>query len=222
MWKIQYIICFFILFTSSRLNALLEDPWSSLSEKQKASLQEGKEVLVTEKIQESSWPYFHVYCLIKATPLQAAAIFWDVEKAPEYIPHCLRALLHARPSLNVLEVNYELEIPIFPNEFSRVRNTLHAFPHEGAYEISWEILSSRYSKSGRGSFLVLPHERGTLLCYSNFINPGSLIAPLLRAQAEKKVQETVSVLLHHIEEEVQENSDELPMQEKKLQEALGK
>ncbi|MFZ4116479.1 MAG: hypothetical protein ACOYK6_07140 [Chthoniobacterales bacterium] len=198
------------------------DPWNSLDAKEHVSLEEGKQVLVTEKVKDAPWPFFHIYRLVHATPIQAAAVFWDVENAPHFIPHCVKAVIDGHPVSNVTEVGYELEIPIFSNEISKVRNTLTNFPHEGAYEISWEVLSSKYSKSGRGSFLVFPHDQETLICYANFVDPGSIIAPLLRTHAEKQVKAVVSAIADQIEYEVQKNPEQLFRQEERLKEALEK
>ena len=198
------------------------DPWSSLNESQHAFLHEGKQVLVTEKIKDAPWPCFHIYRLVHGTPMEAAAVFWDAENAPNFIPHCVKVTVDARPAKDIAEICYELQIPIFSNEVSKVRNTLKSFPHEGGYEIFWDVLYSKYAKSGRGSFLAVPHEHETLICYTNFVDPGSIIAPLLRSHAEKQVQETVAAIVAQIEQEVQKNPEQLLKQEEQLKKALEK
>jgi hypothetical protein len=218
----RIFLCFLSLVSIASADVTSLDSWNSLNEKQHVSLDEGKQVLVTEKVKDAPWPFFHIYHLVHATPTQAAAVFWDVENAPHFIPHCVKAVIDGHPVSNIVEVGYELEIPIFSNEVTKVRNTLTTFPHEGAYEISWEVLSSKYSKSGKGSFLVVPHNEQTLICYANFVNPGSIIAPVLRTHAEKRVQEIVLAIVGQIEYEVQKNPEQLLRQEEKLKEALEK
>jgi len=194
--------------------------WNSLNTKQHIALNEGKQVLVTENIQDVSWPCFHIYRLVHATPTQVTAVFWDFGNAPHFIPHCLKVTLDNYPVSNIKEVNYELAIPLLSNEVSKVLNILQSLTHDGGYEISWTVLCSKYSKSGKGSLLVVPHEKETLICYSNFVDPGSIIATLLRGYAEKQLQQIVEALVRQIEYEVQKNPQELSIQEQELKKAL--
>ena len=196
------------------------DSWSALNEKQHALLHSGKQVLVTEKISNSSWPYFHVYLLVHATPLQAAAVFWDAPNAPHFIPHCVNVNVSTRPTANIAELDYELQVPFFPNEVSKVRNVVRSLPQDGGYEISWKVLRSKYSKGGKGSFLVVPHENESFICYSNFVDPGSIIATILRKYAERQVQEIAAAIAAQIEYEVQNNPEQILQQEEELKKAL--
>lgn len=196
------------------------DPWHALNEQQHLALKEGKQVLMIEKIQAAPWPCFHIYRLVHATPMQIAAVFWDFKNAPHFIPRCVNVTIGTHLAPNIEEVDYELQIPIFSNEVSKVLNRLQSFSNDGAYEISWKVLQSKYSKSGRGSFLVVPHEDEALICYSNFVDPGSVIATVLRSYAERQVQEIVAAITTQIEYEVEKDPQQLLRQEEELQRAL--
>ncbi|MDH4469427.1 MAG: hypothetical protein QE493_00440 [Verrucomicrobiae bacterium] len=212
------IFALLVLMLSSRAEPL--DAWNALNEKQHALLNSGKHVLVTEKIQDTPWPYFHIYFLVHATPMQAAAVFWDAPRAPHFIPHCLNVTVCTRPAANVAVVDYELQVPFFSNEVSKVRNILKSLPQDRGYEVSWNVLHSKYSKSGRGSFLVVPHEKESLICYSNFIDPGSIIATVLRRYAERQVQEVAVAIADQIEHEAQHDPELMRQQEEELKKAL--
>lgn len=218
----KILLCLISAIITSSCFAAPVDPWGSLNAENQALVNAGKQVLVTEKIKDYPWPYFHIYRLVNATPVQVAAVFWDVENTPHFIPHCLKAAINASPVPNIIEVDYELQIPFFSNEVSKVRNILKSFPRDDSYEISWEVLHSKYGKSGKGSFLVVPHGPGTLICYSNFVDPGSIIAPLLQNYAEKQVQETVAAIATQIEYEVKSMPEQLLKQEEQLRKALEK
>ena len=213
-------LLFLVVLGSSSLWATSEDDlWNNLDEHQQALLHEGQQVLVVEEMSHYPWPYFHIYRLLPATPLQSASIFWDVEYAPHYIPNCLKVSINAHPASYIMEITYELKMPIFSKEISTVRDEVQVVSH-GGYKISWDILSSKYSRSGRGSFLVVPHEGGALLCYSSFVHPGSSIASLLRKPAENRLQETVTAIADQIIKEVKECPEQLSKQEQELERSL--
>lgn len=207
------------LFFSTSLRA--EELWDGLDTTQQELLKNGNQVLVAEQIPGALWPAFHVYRVLKTTPLEAAAIFWDVKEAPRYIPDCLCASLEEPSKANVLTVHYEVRVPLFPKEISQVRDEVNELP-SGGYKISWDVLQSTYSKSGHGSFVVVPHGAGTLMCYSNFINPGSAIAFLLKKQAQVRVANTASAIARHIESEVGSAPERLAIEVEQLKKALKK
>lgn len=192
--------------------------WEKLDKKQQELLKSGKQVMVEEVVPGVPWPEFHVYRLVAATPAQSAAVFWDVQEAPHYVPKCLAVLLEETPAPNVIVATYEIEVPIFSKEVSKVRDELKELP-EGGYQVSWEVLKSKYSKAGRGSFVAVPHEQGALICYSNFVNPGRAIAFLLRKPAQEHVEKTAASIARHIEEELQKDPQKLALQVEQLQKA---
>lgn len=213
-----------LLLLSSLLFAttlLAENPWDALDSRQQELLKSGKQVTVAEQVSGVPWPSLHVYRLLKATPEQAAAVFWDVQYAPHYVPDCLNVTLEGSSKTNVITLQYEVRVPFLPKDVSQVRDELNQLPG-GGYKISWDVLESTYSKSGKGSFVVLPHDQGTLMCYSNFVNPGSAIALLLKGEAQRRVETIAAAIAHQIESEAQQPSGQLATQMGTLKEALQK
>lgn len=209
------------IFSSSVFAATEKDLWSDLDARQQELLKGGRSVLIAEHVSAAPWPSFHVYRLLAVTPLQAAAVFWDVEYAPHYVPDCLKVSMEGSPKPNAIIVNYEISVPFLPKDHSKVRDEISELPG-GGYKISWDVLQSTYSKSGQGSFIVLPYGSGTLLCYSNFINPGSAIAFLLQKQAQGRVEATATAIAHQIECEAQQAPQQLAAQVEQLKNALKK
>jgi hypothetical protein len=221
IFKIAAFFFLLAMFEISLFAATEKNPWDALDATQQELLKEGKSVVVTEQIPGALWPSFHVYRLLAVSPLEVAAVFWDVQYAPHYIPDCLKASIEEAPKPNVLIVNYEIRVPFLPKDLSRVRDEISELP-EGGYKISWDVLQSSYSKSGKGSLVALPHGQGTLFCYSNFINPGSAIAFLLKAQAQSHVEATVAAIAHQIELEEKLAPEQLAAQVEQVKSALKK
>jgi hypothetical protein len=93
-------------------------------------------------------------------------------------------------------------------------------PHHIYYN-TWTVLSSRYSQSGFGSFFVVPHHNGSLICYVNFVVPKSSIASLLRNQAENQIKVTVDAIAKRVEYEMKEDPHHHSEQLKQLDAALS-
>ena len=198
-----------------------EAHWSDLTPEQQATMNEGKQLLIEENIPGAAWPCFHVYQIINASPCEVTALFWDIYYDIHYIPDCLKVVVNGRPASNIVDATYDLKMPIFPNEVTKVRNEVTALP-DGSYRNSWEILSSKYSQSGKGSFLVMPYGKGSFVCYSNFVVPKSCIAGLLKGSAEQHVKSTVAAIATQSEYEVKFAPAQLAKQIKELNTALGK
>ncbi|MFI0348248.1 MAG: hypothetical protein ACH346_05715 [Chthoniobacterales bacterium] len=197
-----------------------DNPWNDLSRAQQRRVKQGEQVLVNENIPNDPWPCFHVYRITTATPIQVAAVFWDVAYDANYIPDCLKSIVNGHPALNMVDATYEIRVPFLPNEVSKVRSLVKTVPG-GGYKIEWNVLSSKYSKSGRGSVLALPYENGSLISYSNLVVPGSSIAVILRGQAESQVQKTVAAMATQAETEVKKSPEQLTAQIQQLEKALG-
>lgn len=172
--------------------------WDTLTASQQEVLNAGKQILVTEEIPKAIWPRFHIYRLIPASPRDVEAVFWDVNDDINYVPDCTKVTIKSRPAPNIIEAIYYLNIPFLPQEVSQVRTEVTLLPH-GIYNNTWTVLSSRYSQSGSGSFLIVPHQKGSLIRYTNFVVPKSSIACMLRNQAETELRQTVKAIAKRVE-----------------------
>ncbi len=219
--KLLILFSVFAVLEVSVFAAAEKNLWDALDVRQQELLKGGKQVLIAEQIPGVLWPSFHVYRLLEVPPLQAVAVFWDVEYATHYIPDCLKASIEALPKPNVIIANYEVRVPFLPKDVSKVRDEITELPG-GVYKISWEVLQSTYSKSGHGSFIALPHGSGTLLCYSNFINPENAIALLLQKQAQSRVEAAAAAIAHQIELEARQAPEQLAAQVEQVNIALKK
>lgn len=221
---LRYLAFFFLIapLILTATDAVAESNyWSGLSPRQKEILNSGETLILEEEIPGNPWPRFIVYQLVKATPAQVAAVFWDLRLDPKYVPNCLSVTVVSKPSPHVIDGEYTLKMPFFlPDEVYVSRNTLHHRTPED-YEISWVVLRSRYTKSCSGLLSLQKHEKGTLLRYSNLVEPGSRIAGIMKNNAGHQVVTSVKALASQVARELEHPADLLEKQMIALDEALG-
>jgi hypothetical protein len=211
-----------LLFYALTTTALCSEPlpiWNALTPQQQEILSAGKPFLLEEEVPGNPWPRYTVYHLVKSSPEQAAAVFWDCELDPKYVPNCLSVRLVASPQPWIHDGQYTLKMPLMlPSEVYVSRNELKK--DTSGYEISWNVLHARYIMGSTGKICFEPHgEMGeqTLIRYTNLVKPGSSIAGLLRANASKQVLESVRALVRQIESELSESPQLMEHQLKDLE-----
>ena len=133
----------------------------------------------------------------------------------------MKVTVDSRPAPNIVEATYYLNIPFLPQEVSLVRTEVTLLP-QGIYNNTWTILSSKYSQSGSGSFLIVPHNKGSLICYTNFVVPKSSIACMLRSQAESQIKATVKAIAQRVEYQLKEAPQHHAEQLQQIDAALKK
>jgi hypothetical protein len=199
--------------------------WKALTQQQQEQLTAGNHVVLEEEVPDNPWPRFVIYHLVNSSPEQVAAVFWDCELDPKYVPNCLTVELKVRPKSWIHEAEYTLSMPLMlPNEVYTSRNELKS-PSPNNYEISWKVLQARYIKGSEGNLRIEPHgDKGDkcLLCYSNLVMPGGQIAALLRGKARNEVIESVGALVHQVEHEIQNSPQLIQNQQTELEKSLGK
>jgi hypothetical protein len=192
---------------------------SELNASQQGSMKAGDQVVVIESVEGQAWPRVKVYRAINADPEQVAAIFFDFEEAKSFVPNVFKSEISNRVSSCVMEVDYALDVPIFPDEFYTVRNSLRAID-ENSYRFDWKLLRAVMTKDSVGNFRVEPWEGKSLVCYQNMVTPSSNIAVLLRARAIEQMKETTKALAAHVEKETATNPARLKKQVATLRAAL--
>jgi hypothetical protein len=192
---------------------------SELSESQKCQIQDGSQVVVTENIEGKPWPRIKVYRLVNATPEQVVGVFFDYENAKSFVPNVIKSEISNKISACTMDVDYGLNVPIFPDEYYTVRNNLRVLD-ENSYCIEWKLLRSVLTKDSVGNFRVEPWENRSVICYQNLVTPASNIAILLRGKAIEQMKETVKSLVAQIEKEKSEDPPGLKRQVAAVRAAL--
>jgi hypothetical protein len=195
--------------------------WNGLPHSEQRELSAGKVVELEENVDESVWPRFFIYDLVKASPAAVAAVFWNCEMAPEYIPNCTSVKILNSPEPNVVNAQYTLSMPFFlPDEVYTSRNQLKKLNNHD-YEIVWRVTQSRYSKSSVGSIRVEEHDGMSLIRYTNLVIPSSRFARMLRKSAGREVMESVLALVSQVLSEIEKNPGLLEKQLHSLAQSEG-
>lgn len=193
---------------------------SELSSAQKCQVEEGSQVVITENIDGKPWPRVKVYRLVDASPEQVTAVFFDYESASSFVPNVIKSEISNKVSSCTMDVDYGLDVPILPDEFYTVRNSLRSVGGN-SYCIDWKLLRSVLTKDSVGSIRVEPWEGKAAICYQNLVTPASNIAALLRGRAIEQMKETTKALAAKVEKEKSANPPGLKRQVAALRAALG-
>ena len=179
----------------------------------------GEQVVVIENVEGIAWPRVKVYRYINADPEQVAAIFFDFENAKNFVPNVFKSEISNRVGPCTMEVDYGLDVPIFPDEYYTVRNSLRMLD-ENSYCIEWKLLRAVMTKDSVGNFRVEPWEGKSLTCYQNLVTPSSNVAVLLRGRAIEQMKETAKALANEVEKVRSSNPAGLKKQIATLRAAL--
>jgi hypothetical protein len=193
--------------------------FSELNASQKSQMQDGEQVVVIENVDGKPWPRIKIYRFIDASPEQVAAVFFDFENAKSFIPNVFKSEVSNRISACTMDVDYGLDVPIFPDELYTVRNSLRLLG-DSAYCVDWKLLRAVLTKDSVGSFRVEPWEGKSLICYQNLVTPGSNIAVLLRGKAIDQMKETTKAFATQVAKEKSANPPGLKKQVAALRAAL--
>jgi hypothetical protein len=190
-----------------------------LSSADQARVLAGQQVMVTEPIDGYPWPRAKVYQLVKATPRQVMAVFFDYNSARSYVPNCTKSRIAKEIDPRTFEVDYVVDIPIFPDEAYTVRNELCAGAG-GALSVKWNVLHATSILESRGSLRVEPEREDAILCYTNLVKPSSRAAVLLKGVALGQMKDTVNALVGQVAER-RRDPQALAPEMARLEEALG-
>lgn len=205
-----------LLSVSARAGSIVED----LNASQLGQIKAGQQLTITEEVEGKPWPKVKIYRIVKATPEETAAVFLDYKNAKQFVPNVIKSDIANQVSPSVAEIDYGIDVPILPDEYYTVRNTLTS-SGPGCYKFHWKLLKAIQTKDSEGTFRAEPFEGGTIISYHNLVTPGSSMAGLLRGKALSQMKETVEALAARVEKEKASMPEELKRQVAALQKALG-
>lgn len=211
-------LALFLSLTSAPL-AQAAEILGELDSAQKATLKKGSQVVVIEDIKGKPWPRVTIYKLVGATPEEVAAVFFDYEDNKSFVPNLLKSEISRRISPQSSEVDYGVDVPILPDEYYTVRNTITRIAPD-QYRIDWKLVRAVQTKDSVGSFRIEPYEDQTLICYQNLVTPGSSMAGLLRKTAISQMKDAATAIAQRAETLKTHNPEQLKKQVEELRAAL--
>jgi len=194
---------------------LLED----LSRDQQLELEKGDLIVLEQDIPGKPWPRVRIYKRIKATPEEVAAVFFDYDQAKTFIPDVLESKISKKIAPCVVEVDYEVNVPILSDEAYTARNEMKALGE--SYQVSWTLLRALQTKAAEGNLLIEPFENGSsVIRYTNLVTPSSGMAKILKGPALFRMQKTVLAIGEKVEKQKSSHPLQLAAQVARLREAL--
>jgi hypothetical protein len=201
----------------------------ALSDSQRVLVERGEGVQVLQSVSNSPWPRSIVYRFIEATPEECLAVLTDYELQARYIPRMSSSRIVRRGGRET-DVQYVIEIPIFPDERTISRQRLAA--DSGIYQVTWRTLvSDSLHKgsitTGRATFAAMTNsrsgKRGTLMVHEQAVVPSSAFArvPYVRGKAIESGRETAEAIARQVEKERAGDRVLLRSQLSRLREALS-
>lgn len=205
-------------------------PYASLTTEQRASVERGGSAQLLEMLPTSRWPRSTVYEFIDATPEECAAVLADYELQSTYLPQVKTSRIVRRPSAFETDVEYVIDIPVYPDEQSVSRQELSVTG--GVYVIRWQTLiadSAAHGSvtTGRAWFsaMVNPRSgvRGTLMVHDQLVVPNSMFAgiPFIRNKAIGTGREIARSIVRQVELERKSDPRLLERQVARLRQALA-
>jgi hypothetical protein len=188
-----------LCFAAAACCSHASNPLVTLSESQLVALQKGQSIYLPEHVPGIAWPRARVYEFVDASPWEVMAVFSDYGRAHEFIPNVRKSLVVETIHPWKKKVDYEIALPLMlPNERYTSLTTLSFTSGGEGLRASWEISGARFVKSSVGNLRVEPYRGGSVLCYTNLVDPGSKIAVVLRGPAQKQVRDTVEAICSEV------------------------
>jgi hypothetical protein len=220
-----------LAFTASTAQAGI---FTGLAPDEQNTINKGEQVIHTEEVEGSVWPSIIVYQYVKATPDQVAAVMFDYALhqtmfSKEVTSGRREGVIRSvpkNPGSADTEIDYTMNFPkvmgvTLPDEAYTTRNKLSTMGVDG-YEINWTFIKATSMKDCSGSSKFEKLGNGTLIAYTNFINPPRpSLAKLIKKMAITRVQDTVKQLAEQTTAEATGDTAKLNAQLSVLQAALS-
>lgn len=191
---------------------------AELTPAQITNLDRGAQVVITEEVEGRPWPRIRIYQTVKASPEEVIAVFSDYAQAKTFVPDVIKSEVSRTISPCVLEVDYQIDVPMLPDESYTARNSLTSTGD--SYKVSWSLVRALQTKASEGSLRVDPDNQGSVICYTNLVTPGSSMAGLLRIPAMERMKSSVAAIVKKVEKQKAESPATLEKQILRLREVL--
>lgn len=205
-------------------------PYQSLSQDQRTAVERGELVQVLEPLAGSPWPRSIVYQFIDATPEECAAVLSDYELQSTYLPRTKVSRIIRRRTAIETDVEYVIDVPIYPDEHSVSRQELGTA--NGEYTIRWQTIVSdsdppKSVTAGRASFSAITNSRtgrtGTLMIHDQAVVPSSMLARVsfVRKKAIQASRDIAVAIARQVQSERSSDPRRLQAQVARLRQALA-
>jgi hypothetical protein len=198
--------------------------YDELSEAQKASLQKGEQVMITEDLPGLPWPRVSLYQRIEATPEEAMAVLADYELAQSYVPNVRSSRISSRLDAVTTDVDYVIHVSLLLEENVTLRCKLSMLgPDKSArsYRQDITLIHGELTRSSESLIRTEPLGTATLLAYRTLVVPDSVLGGLAKDKAVAQVKATVGAMTRQIESERVAQGELLDRQLLALRSALG-
>lgn len=216
--RLFFLLVAVVCATAPRASAGLLD---ELDAADRAKVLAGRQVLLQEEVAGKPWPRVRVYQLVRGTPEEVAAVFFDYDNSKTFVPDLLHSKISKKISPCEMEVDYEVEVPILADEAYTARNRLEAV-EGGGYRVSWNLVRALQTKDATGNLRVEPHgESEAVICYTNLVTPSSGMAGILEKIAIARMEKTVEAMVRQVQNQKAHHPKDLARQVEALREALA-
>ncbi|MCP4913187.1 MAG: hypothetical protein GY909_08705 [Oligoflexia bacterium] len=173
-------------------------PLNLLSEEQFKDLENGKMVIVKEKLKDYVWPRLHVFSYVKSTPLNAMGIFAAYDHQKNYVPNVIKSnVVEVKSATNIL-VEYELKMP-WPLDNGVYTHGHHLNKSEQGYKLDWYLVKSNSADHVEGYAIFRNWGKKTLMYYNSLVDPKSIFGGVLKKLMVKDVEKTLKAIIKEIE-----------------------
>ncbi|MEK6706640.1 MAG: hypothetical protein AABZ06_12720 [Bdellovibrionota bacterium] len=215
------MVALFLLALGLQQTPVLAGTYDELNLNQKRAVQSGEQVIILTEDQRSLWPKVIVYQRIGATTEESAAVLADYELQMTYLPGLLQSDIVRRINKSTTYVEYIMDLPWpLSDEIYVMEDRISSYDNGNSYRIDWQMISSDSTKHIEGNARFESLGTGTLLAYSNFIIPTSVMAGSFKNRFVKQMSQTVDAIASQVEKERIQNQNLLDRQLISLREAL--
>ncbi len=164
-------------------------------------LENGEVIIRNKKIKGAPWPELTLFCIIKATPEECAAILSDYPNQKNFTQDLMEVTIRKQISPIRKIVSFTTNVPWPAANDKTVTDNQLSLSTNGIYQVKWFMVESTSLKINRGFARFSP--RGgdyTLYCYQTFVHPKSALAGMVKKRMINKVLKAVRSFAKYVEQ----------------------